>query len=442
MKDISKAICWIYIILFSFCANCYILMKLSPLYTAIAAVIFLYLNFCAGMFSPKTTNPHMKITNHGSVTLYVFMWSVLFSAAYHIILAICLKGTNNDSLLYSCAVCFVCHFVLFWNGIICVYLCSYELGIKHRVIGALCGMIPIANLIVLRRIVDVTSREVAAECDREQKNKERISISVCKTKYPILLVHGVFFRDYKYFNYWGRIPRELERNGAVIYYGNHGSAASVENSAKELSERIKKIVEESGCEKLNIIAHSKGGLDCRYAIAFLGMEKYAASLTTVNTPHRGCIFADYLLNNIPKDIKNKVASTYNKALKKLGDEEPDFLSAVNDLTASVCVERDRQMPVPEGIFTHSIGSVMPKSRTGKFPLNFSYHLVKIFDGRNDGLVGEDSFSYGENYTLLTPDGNEGISHADIIDLDRHNVAGFDVREFYVGLVADLKNRGL
>ena len=38
-------------------------------------------------------------------------------------------------------------------------------------------------------------------------------------------------------------------------------------------------------------------------------------------------------------------------------------------------------------------------------------------------------------------GTRGISHGDVVDLNRENIPGFDVREFYVSLVADLKNRG-
>ena len=52
------------------------------------------------------------------------------------------------------------------------------------------------------------------------------------------------------------------------------------------------------------------------------------------------------------------------------------------------------------------------------------------------------FPWGENYTLLTVKGNRGISHGDMIDLNRENIKGFDVREFYVQLVSDLKNRNL
>lgn len=83
----------------------------------------------------------------------------------------------------------------------------------------------------------------------------------CKTNYPLVLVHGVFFRDRKYFNYWGRIPEELIRNGEAVYYGEQQSAAGTEAAAAELKERILQIVKQTGCSKVNIIAHSKGGLE-------------------------------------------------------------------------------------------------------------------------------------------------------------------------------------
>ena len=80
--------------------------------------------------------------------------------------------------------------------------------------------------------------------------------------------------------------------------------------------------------------------------------------------------------------------------------------------------------------------------SGKFPLNISYMIVKRFDGANDGLVSEPSFHWGERYTLLRATGLRGISHGDVVDLNRQNIKGFDVREFYVQLVKDLKDRGL
>jgi triacylglycerol lipase len=304
------------------------------------------------------------------------------------------------------------------------------------------GLIPIWNLIVLNSVIKTVIDEVKSETKREEERRERVLLQECDTKYPILLVHGVFFRDSKIFNYWGRIPKELKINGARIFYGNHQSADAVPNSARELSERIESIVKATGCEKVNIIAHSKGGLDCRYAIAHYGIGKYVASLTTVNSPHRGCEFAEYLIEELPKSIVDKIEGFYNRMWHRFGDHHPDFMAAVTDLTANVCIERDKEMPIPEGIFCRSIGSVMNGSGGGRFPMNLSYVLVKHFNGENDGLVSADSFEWGEEYTLLRTEERIGISHCDMIDLDRKDIKGFDVRDFYVDLVAELKARGL
>lgn len=85
---------------------------------------------------------------------------------------------------------------------------------------------------------------------------------------------------------------------------------------------------------------------------------------------------------------------------------------------------------------------MKKARSGAFPLDMSYKLVKKFDGENDGLVGEESFKWGEDYKFLRNKYDRGISLGDMIDLNRENIKGFDVREFYVDLVSGLKARGL
>jgi hypothetical protein len=117
----------------------------------------------------------------------------------------------------------------------------------------------------------------------------------------------------------------------------------------------------------------------------------------------------------------------------LGEKEADFLAAVNDLTDAHCKQLDAEMPTPEGVLCQSIGSVLSSASSGIFPLSLSYHLVNYFSGENDGLVSEDSFAWGEKYTLLRASGKKGISHSDIIDLTRENIPEFDVREFYVKL---------
>ena len=428
-------------LLMSVLLNSFMLIKKAPYALAIIIPLFLSMNLLLGMSPKGTKKLRLRVCNHGTLLLTVFVGSLIPSLVWHAVLAFLTIPDTYMDLIWSMVYCIVASAILFWNGIICVYCTSLQMGIKWRVIGGLCGMIPIANLIVLTRIIKITSEEIDFEIEKEIISSDPALAEICKTKYPILLVHGVFFRDNKLFNYWGRIPRTLELHGATIWYGEHQSALTVKESARELAARIKLIVERSGCEKVNIIAHSKGGLDCRYAISEFGIAPYVASLTTVNTPHRGCLFAEQLLHAIPKNVKEKVARAYNVTLKALGDETPDFLAAVNDLTAEACQQRNEMLAFPDEIFAQSVGSVMEHPRKGRFPLNLSYPYVKNFDGENDGLVGESSFSFGEKYTLLRCEGKRGISHGDVIDLNRENIKNFDVRAFYTELVSDLRERG-
>lgn len=421
-------------------------MGISKFLLCLLIPLFLVINVIPNIFHFKLLGRKLQNSADGCSLLLMFLITTSASIIYSLLgwfgkfqLGNLLQKPGLWGI--NSLVIFLVELIVFWNGIIRIYVTSEQLGIKLRVVGAVCGMIPVVNLVVLGILIRTVRKEVRVENDKLLLNRERQGMQICKTKYPILLVHGVFFRDSNFFNYWGRIPKELEKNGAVIYYGNHQSAASVENSAGELAERIKQIVEETGCEKVNIIAHSKGGLDCRYAISKLGMESCVASLTTINTPHRGCEFADYLLSKIPKKQQDMVANTYNSALKKFGDYNPDFLAAVNNLTASFCQKLNEEVKDSPNVYYQSVGSKLNVASGGRFPLNFSYRLVQYFDGANDGLVGEKSFPWGQNFQFLTVQGKRGISHGDVIDLNRENFDGFDVREFYVQLVSNLRQSG-
>ena len=441
MKRFISPINLLYSGLVCLVANAFILVEVSLWFLLLLIPVFLFLNLFAGTLTSETKRLRLRICHHGGVLLGAFAISLLVSVLYHAALAIFTFKTNFTLLIRSTEWCIAASECVFWNGILCVYATSKHLGVKWRVVGAICGMVPVINLIALGIIIDMVMDEVEHELvlERIEKNGEG---ERCKTKYPILFVHGVFFRDSKHFNYWGRIPRSLKARGATVYYGDHQSALAVADSGYELAARIRYILDRYKCEKVNIIAHSKGGLDCRYAISEYGIAPYVASLTTINTPHRGCLFAERLLSLASDRLKKYVSTAYNVTLRDLGDEDPDFMAAVTDLTAAECIKRNESLNFPEGIYAQSVGSILKKWHTGQFPLNLSYHYVKKFDGPNDGLVGESSFAWGEKYTLITVQGTHGISHADVTDFTRADVKGFDVLEFYADLVEDLKNKGL
>ena len=414
-------------------------------------ILIIYINLFPTFTTHKISTTRNKILEDGVSLLQLFLTTTvtecIFSAVVFIVFLNLSVPAGDFGFSYPLLwvrhliIAFLAELILFWNGILRVYLTSVQLGMKWRVIGIVCGWIPIAHIYALCKIIRIAGNEAIYENEKYLMNQIRAESQECKTRYPILLVHGVFFRDFRFFNYWGRIPAELKRNGADIYYGNQQSAASVERCGKELTERIKQVVQETGCDKVNIIAHSKGGLDSRFAISVCGAADYVASLTTVNTPHNGCIFADHLLDKIPDKVCHSVASKYNAALSHFGDHDPDFMEAVQDLTASYCTKLNTMLPDSPQVYYQSVGTKMNRASSGRFPLNMVYPVVKHFDGANDGLVAVESMKWGSNFIYLTVPEGRGISHGDMIDLNRENIPGFDVREFYVSLVHDLKEMG-
>ncbi|MEG0416130.1 MAG: triacylglycerol lipase [Erysipelothrix sp.] len=383
---------------------------------------------------------HLTLLYKGNESLKIFVISLILVVPSYICYILLIEP-DFTTILLSILWVFVLESLIFWNGMIRVYISSVQLGLKTRVLAIVYGWIPIFNIWYLTKIISMVTEELDFESQKDYLGDNDVYSQECATKYPILLVHGIFFRDIKYLNYWGRVPRYLEQRGAKIYYGEQESSQSVEVCGKQLAQRIKNIVDSTGCEKVNIIAHSKGGLDARYAISNFGIENYVASLSTINTPHNGCIFANYLLGKAPRRTVNHISKMYNNTFKLMGDDNPDFLAGVTDLTDESCKHLNKMMENSETVFYQSFASYTTSSRSGKFPLNITYPIVKHFDGRNDGLVSVESASFFNTNTIVAPVGNRGITHADIIDLNKENIPGFDVRKFYSDILNDLKRRG-
>lgn len=268
----------------------------------------------------------------------------------------------------------------------------------------------------------------------------------CKTEYPIVLIHGAGFRDLKWPVYWGRIPKVLESHGAELYYGLQDSWASVEQNAKTIVERIDEILQQTGKTKVNIIAHSKGGLEARVVASSLGYGAKIASITTIATPHRGSKTIDYLFR-FPRGIFNIAAFAVNNWIKIVGDKKPDFLKVCEDFTTQKMAQFNQHNPDFPGIFYQSYACVMrhPFSDINLSTANF---IVKLIEGPNDGLVTVESASWGENVHILKPNAFRGISHLDAIDLRRFPLTKrtgdgvSDICDIYVQIVEDLQKRGL
>ena len=276
------------------------------------------------------------------------------------------------------------------------------------------------------------------------KMKDTIKSS-CRTRFPLVFIHGAGFRDLKWPVYWGRIPAVLRDHGAEIYYGLQDCWASIETNAEVIAGRIEDIIKESGCEKVNIIAHSKGGLDARLAASSFGCGDRIASITTIATPHHGSKTIDRLFA-IPRSIWSLAAFAVNNWIRIVGDKKPDFLKVCEDFTTEKMRKFNENNPDVPGVYYQSFGCRMSHPFSD-INLSTANAVIRRIEGENDGLVSLESAKWGENFSVLSSNSFRGISHLDAIDLRRHRLTSkkgdgiSDICDFYVTMVEGLKERG-
>lgn len=269
----------------------------------------------------------------------------------------------------------------------------------------------------------------------------------CNTKYPIFFVHGMGFRDGR-ICYWGRIPKILKKYGAEIFFGCQDANASIEDNAEVLKKSLLKFIAETGAEKVNIIAHSKGGLEARYLISTMGMGKYIASVTTLSTPHNGSATMDKLMK-IPRFLLVSGSKVFDIFQKIGGDKNPDTFRCLEQVTTSYMAEFNRKNPDDKNIYYRSYAFKM-KNPFSDIIMAIPYFAVRLMDDESDGLLTAKEVAWGDFRGVYTSIGNRGISHPDEVDLRRMKFSRkipqnkneiSDITEFYLNLVSELKVMG-
>lgn len=269
----------------------------------------------------------------------------------------------------------------------------------------------------------------------------------CKTRYPIFLIHGMGFRDGR-ICYWGRIPEILKKYGAEIFYGFQDANASIEDNAEMLKKSLLKFISETEAEKVNIIAHSKGGLEARYLISTLGMGKYIASVTTLSTPHNGSATMDKLMKMF-RFILLSGSRIFDIFRRICGDRNPDTFRCMEQVTTSYINEFNSKNPDDENVYYRSYAFKM-KNPLSDIIMSVPYIAVRFMDGESDGLLTVNEVAWGDFQGVYTSVGNRGISHPDEVDLRRMRFSRkspqnkneiSDITDFYINLVSELKVMG-
>ena len=154
---------------------------------------------------------------------------------------------------------------------------------------------------------------------------------------PIVLVHGIFgFGQLKLAgvgvaDYFRLIPAALRAEGHVVpETPSLNMAGNIAERAADLKQYLDNCPEVAG-RKVQLVAHSMGGLDARFMISKLDMADRILSLTTIGTPHRGSPIADLVGAPAPPGIEQVVQSA--------GID----INGIADLTTTACARFNQEV---------------------------------------------------------------------------------------------------
>ena len=259
-----------------------------------------------------------------------------------------------------------------------------------------------------------------------------------RTRHPVVLMHG--FGLLAFLARGGHLHEEamhLRLHGIAAFAPNVTPYHVIPQRASMWKKHLEIILKQTAAGKVNLIAHSMGGLDARYLVSKLDMADRVASLTTISTPHRGSSLALMALKQ-PEKLRDLVRNAANWVGENVMEVESDFHAAVESLTPrAVTTGFNRDVPDVDGVYYASwagsagkgaLNSINPVFR----PLN-SWLYGR--EGINDGIVSVESAKWGDFRGEIEAD------HLQQVGVDVLAGSSFSSKEFLTSLVADLSERG-
>ncbi len=235
------------------------------------------------------------------------------------------------------------------------------------------------------------------------------------TRYPIVLVHGLFGFDTELgVDYFYQVPAQLRAGGAQLFVAQVSAANSNEKRGEQLLAEVERITAMTGAGKVNLIGHSQGGPTIRYVASV--RPDLVASVTSVGGVNGGSRVADLVRVVAPpgsttEAIANKIAGWLAGLIGSLSGHPglPQTPTAALDSLTTAGTHRFNKA-FPEGVpatrcgeGAYSVNGVRYYSWSGTSPLT---NILDPLDGAlgllgslhgeaNDGLVSRCSSHLGQ-----------------------------------------------
>ncbi|MBN2159170.1 MAG: hypothetical protein JW807_07225 [Spirochaetes bacterium] len=284
----------------------------------------------------------------------------------------------------------------------------------------------------------------------------------CKTKYPIILVHGAFFKDENMLgiNYWWGIPDALEEEGATVYVTQQDTFNGSPERAQEIANELGQLFAlHPTWTKVNIIAHSQGPLDSRYLISNLSIpgkgpaKDCVRSLTSISGTHKGSEVAELLwalytgipvLGPVFGDMIGAAVNAFADVFY-YNEEDQNCMKLLYQLTPDYVINTFNPMcPNMSGVYYQSwagrIVAIDPFYAQSLIVGPLNAIMLAMGAGANDCLVSVESAKWGVfRGELIGTHG--GVNHFNEINHFFGVTPGWDAETFYVNVVKELKKKG-
>lgn len=238
--------------------------------------------------------------------------------------------------------------------------------------------------------------------------------------FPIVLVHGFLGFDEvavlgRRLQYFRGVVEALVAEGTDVHVVRLPPVASVRERALALTA----YVEQLEAPRVNIVAHSMGGIDARYAIAELGLATRVAALVTIGTPHHGTPLA------------RAGRSLPARALRRVLESAGVSSSATDWLTPEQMQQFNARVgDAPQVYYASVVGR--PGTAQTVLPLRTARRFLDRRAGTSDGVVPATSQVWGELLFEVPADHWAQIGWS----------PSFDARPLYRNIVQHLRARGL
>ena len=360
---------------------------------------------------------------------------------------------------------------------------SWSTGVANRMVTV---ALPLSAACVMGCSAEVASVE---EPDESQLTEEQALGSPAPaqgaepsgkaTKHAIVLAHGFMGTDSSnpsITNIWAfyRVADALRQDGHVVHEAKVQPFNSPQVRAVELAKHVDLALAEckakAGCDasKVNVIAHSMGGLDSRVLVSKLGYGDRVASLTTISTPHGGTFVADVGVNLVEKDKANDALGKLFKAFGRTFTtddlaNDTNARAALSALTEKSAPAFNAENPDDRRVYYQSwagVSNVLAVPNPKDYPA--CEGRLETYRQRRDGmdaLLAPVAAIVAHGTDLLPNDGLSTVAsskhgtfrgcipadHFDevgqIKDEQRNSRTGFDHIRFYRNVAFDLAKRG-